>query len=289
MKKVLVTGNAGFLGQNLVQFFQKQGVHVVGIDRRRAPFVEPDTEVTDDLNTMDFYALKRLISDCEAVIHLAGCADPFGSWEECRTDNINPIVRLCRLSIPRLVFSSTAAVYGEAKDLSPRKEDDPLNSISFYGTSKVGCERVIGATRKNAVIFRIGNVFGPYGSKYLIDKLFAGKDVVIFNGGRSVRDFLYAEDFCRAVVHVLQPTFPCGVYNLAGGLRKSVSEVVSEVSKYMNIPISVVEEMRGVEPEELKLDTSLISSYGWRPKTDFEAGIMKIATQRRRMLNKGLI
>jgi UDP-glucose 4-epimerase len=148
------------------------------------------------------------------------------------------VLQACRTSrIERMIYSSSAAVYGEARYL-PIDEGHPVSPESPYGVSKLAAERYCMAFHRvygtPTVGLRYFNVYGPRqgGSAYpnvisvFFDRVRGGKGLTIYGDGEQTRDFVFVGDIARAnVLAAVSPNAVGGVFNIAGGGETSVNEV----------------------------------------------------------------
>ena len=255
MTKILVTGAAGFIGSHTVDLLLSSGHEVVGVDdfrtgRRenlRLATVSPrfDFHPLDITKTADFSSLvcsKRP----EVIVHLAGLvsvqdsrADPALNWRLNVGGTQSVIEASIGASVSRVVFASSAAVYGDSNVL-PLAEDGPKQPLNPYGEAKLASEELLsGAARTrgfSGVNLRYFNVFGdrqdprsPYSgvvSKY-IDCCRHDKAPMIFGDGRQTRDFVHVRDVARANMQAaLLPGLTTGSYNVASGRETSLLDLV---------------------------------------------------------------
>jgi UDP-glucose 4-epimerase len=245
-KTVVVTGAGGYIGGQTALMLADSGYRVVGIDKNKCP--KRLKSVFDDYIEKDFAhkdaLVKLLIHNPQAIIHCAGnsLVGPSiqhpGRYFENNVVNTLTLLDQVRRSMPRtrVIFSSSAAVYGEPI-MTPCHEVDPCEPISPYGDSKLMVERIMAAyhTAYNLdyVAFRYFNACGAdsqtrhgqeSGATHIIARVLeATKDDAEFtlNGvdfatpdGTCVRDYVHVEDIARAHVRALDAAIPPGVYNL---------------------------------------------------------------------------
>lgn len=234
--KVLVTGGAGFIGSYIVDLLIQEGAKVTVLDNLstgvvgninpKASFVKMDIR---DEN------LKKLLLEerFDYVIHEAAQTSVAHSLEEPSYDcdvNIRGMVNLleaCRLSgVKRIVFASSAAVYGDTEEF-PIREDFAQAPLSFYGESKLTGERYLDLYYKNFgleyVVLRYANVYGlrqGHGGEggvisIFLKRLFAGEAVTIYGDGSQTRDFVYVKDVARANLKALFTERANCVYNIS--------------------------------------------------------------------------
>ena len=250
--KILVTGGAGFIGSHVVEKLLQEQCEVVIIDNlstglqeninKAAKFIKMDIRSNQLLGI--FTAEKF-----DAVIHLAAQTMVHKSLEMPDYDcdvNISGTVNLleaCRkTNVKRVVFSSTAAVYGNVTTL-PVVESDSTVPTSFYGLSKLTCEQYLALYSKlyglEYVVLRYANVYGERQGdggeggviSIFIRKINQGESVLIFGDGTQTRDFIYVGDIASANYQSLLTTHQNKVYNISTQTETSVNTLIEYMSQ----------------------------------------------------------
>lgn len=228
MAHYLVTGGAGFIGSHLVEALSLTGHSVTVLDNlssghkknvetfisNRVQFVEGDIR--------DTVLLDQLVKNCDGIFHLAALVSvpqsieqPKDSFEINLQGTLN-VLECCRKQPNvRLVFASSAAVYGDTK-ICPVKETIVGTPLSPYGLHKWMCEEQASLYAAlysvNSVGLRFFNVFGPRqdpSSPYsgvisiFIDRLRRGQAPTIFGDGSQTRDFVYVGDVVQALIKAM--------------------------------------------------------------------------------------
>lgn len=268
--KILITGGAGFIGSVTTAYLLDRGFEVNVLDNlstghkelvdRRAKFFLGDI--------LDRNSIIPSMVGCDAVVHLAGKAivsesvlKPNLYLENNHLGTINILNAMKELSVGKLVFSSTCAVYGNPIS-EVIAEDHPTNPINPYGESKLLAEIEIGRFsleyQLNAISFRFFNVGGSYKNSnnnlfgeihdqetHLIPKIIKNKSVDIYGidfdspDGTCVRDYVHVIDLARAINLSLekQSVIKHQIYNLGSNNGSSVLEVISEVENVISSKI----------------------------------------------------
>lgn len=245
--KALITGGAGFIGSHLGQRLVKEGWDVVVLDDLSngsesnvpagAEFIRGDAA--------DAAVLDRACTGCNAIFHLAAISSVQDSLErplEVHAVNLTMTLALLeaavRHGVPKFIFSSSAAVYGDTHGKVAR-EDMVLSPLSHYAVQKLASEYYCGVYRRlhglDAVCLRYFNVYGPRqrdDSPYsgVISKFFAavrkGDPMTICGDGAQTRDFVHVSDVVEANLAALQ-SGSCPedlrVYNTGSGVGTTVT------------------------------------------------------------------
>ena len=216
--KVLVTGGAGFIGSHMTERLVKAGHAVIVFDDLSTGRLSNLAAVSGAYELVtghvaDADTVAKSVAGCDAVVHLAAVASvqasidsPLRTHEANLSGSIQVFEAAARSGVGRVVYASSAAVYGEAQDL-PIREDAPTSPMSPYAVDKLAGEYYLahygrsGAFAVNA--FRFFNVYGPRqdpSSPYsgvisiFLDRARRGEGVTIFGDGSQTRDFVYVHD-----------------------------------------------------------------------------------------------
>lgn len=237
MDKTLVTGSSGFIGSNLVETLVKCNDNVIAIDKdknldRTENFIHHQNcnVIQDDVNNIESYI--SFLQNIDVVYHLAAASDIKKSLLDSTWDlreNVNgthAVLELIRkLDIPKLIFSSTSALYGEHPPL-PTPENAQLYPISQYAASKISAEMFITAYCNlygiKAWIVRFGNVVGRHQHRGVIydfmQKLKKNpKELEILGDGKQIKSYFHVSDCISAMRTIpdLDKNKDVQVYNIA--------------------------------------------------------------------------
>lgn len=261
MSRVFVTGGAGFIGSHLVERLVKLGHDVTIFDKLSAGNVKNIESVMQRINfvegdILDLGLLEKAVGRSEYIFHLAANSsvnrsieDPFWSAQQ----NIMATVRLLNIAarneVRRVIFSSTAAVYGHCKKL-PVKESYSLNPASPYALEKVTGENYMRLFSQlydiDTVSLRYFNVFGPRqnadlphpgGVTIVINQIRQNGSSQLLGDGKQTRDMIYVENVINANVIAMQKKSPLkgAAYNIATGEAILMSELHEKISRMMGI------------------------------------------------------
>ena len=249
--KVAVIGGAGLIGSHLVDRLRQEGVEEIRVfdnlyrgsrENLEESLRDPRVRMLEG-DILNLEELEASLRGTDYVFHLAA------AWLlECLEKprfavNVNIIgtfnvLELCRnLKIKRLVFSSSASVYGNAVTV-PMMEDHPFNNRTLYGATKVAGEQLCRAFHEmyglNYVGLRYMNVYGPrqdYKSAYtvvimkILDRLDQGLPPLIYGDGDQSYDFIYVEDAAAANICAMKAEVQDEFYNVGMGVKTSVNEL----------------------------------------------------------------
>ncbi|HET7719538.1 MAG TPA: UDP-glucose 4-epimerase GalE, partial [Acidimicrobiales bacterium] len=299
--RVLVTGGAGYVGSHTVRLLLEAGHAVTVYDnlvyghREAVACHVVQGELTDADRLETVFASERF----DAVLHFAALslvgesvAEPVRYFRTNVGGSLNLLDAMRAAGVRRLVFSSTAAVYGEPETI-PITESAPARPTNPYGASKIAVDNAIGyqaaATGLGAVSLRYFNVAGASGRQgedhdpetHLIPsvlKVALGEkeSVAIFGtdyptpDGTAIRDYIHVDDLARAHLLALEGTVDPGhrIFNLGNGTGLSVREVVDAARLVTGCQIPAVESPRraGDPPVLVASSDRIRAELGWVPE-----------------------
>lgn len=307
MAHVLVTGAAGFIGSHTTDRLLAAGHTVTGVDNfrtgRRVNLGSAVTSPQFTLRELDVAvpgALAALVGQVkpDAIIHLAALV----SVQESMTNpelNYELNVRATHLvaeaarmhAVRRIVFASSAAIYGDTTDL-PIREATEKRPISPYGAAKLASEALLighGASFGITVrCQRYFNVFGPRqdpASPYsgvisIFDRRYReGKGVTIYGDGQQTRDFISVHDVARAnVLAATAPDVPSGVANICTGRSTSLLDVVKVFAKHYPAAPGVAHgaPRAGDITHSLGTPDNAASALGFKAQVSVEDGLSEL-------------
>lgn len=245
--RILVTGGAGFIASHVVDKYIELGHEVVIIDNLsngkkeninpKAIFYKLDVT---DTKIKDVFAKHKF----DVVNHHAAQIDVRKSVEDPAFDEkvnvmgTKNIVENCiRFNVGKIIFASTAAVYGNPDKL-PIDEKAKQEPISTYGKNKLAAERIVKSLPKYT-IFRYSNVYGPrqdsHGEAGVVDvfisKMLNDEQCIIFGDGNQTRDFVYVKDIVEANVQAINKG-DNKILNISTGLSTSVNELFKRLAAF---------------------------------------------------------
>ena len=297
MAKILVTGGAGFIGSNLVDALIEKGHKVAVIDdlstgkreyiNSKAEFYKTDI-VSEEIK--DIFKKERY----DLVYHLAAQIDIQKSIENPIYDaeinilgTINILEACKEHGVSKIVYASSAAVYGEPKYLGI-DEEHPIAPISYYGISKYTPEDYIRSYSSlwglDYTILRYANVYGirqdPKGEGGVIsifmDKMLRSDAPVIYGDGNATRDFIYVEDVVKANLLAMDKVNRKAI-NIGTGRAISVNELFDTMKNLMSYKGNVQygpERKSDIKDSYFNIDKAR-NDMDWKADYSIEEGLIK--------------
>jgi dTDP-glucose 4,6-dehydratase len=305
MRKVFVTGGAGFIGSAFVRLVLNETDWFItnfdaltyagnldnlsGLDEVRHRFVRGDIADREAV-------VHALDNDVEAIVNFAAeshvdrsitSADDFLRTNVAGTQVLLDVARA--KSVKRFVQVSTDEVMGSLPedDHSFFTEDSPFAPNSPYAASKAAAEHLVRAAHHtfglNTVVTRCGNNYGPrqFPEKFLplaIANAMNNESIPVYGDGMNVRDWIYVDDHCRAILAVLERGTPGGVYNIGARNTRRNLDVVQSLLDALGKPRSLIKFVtdRLGHDRRYAIDPSLIESeLDWHPQETWESGLLK--------------
>ena len=297
--KVLITGIAGFIASYIPQKFSKRKYDVYGIDdfstgKRENIHQKYVKEVfeTSILNVDNMHRIFKKVEP-DIVLHLAAQPSLLESIRRPITDLTSNgvgtaiVAKLCRqYSVSKLVYASTSAVMD-------KDAQSPTDSIIYnhtptspYGISKLMGEIYVRYFMTDAIILRLGNVYGPrqvpLGENQLVPRAIRYAlgldDFEIYGDGNQTRDYVYVEDVADAF-YLASKSQESGIFYVGTGLEYSVWKVLNRIAYELDNALEGIKWPIGEardDRQRIMLDIHpTIERLGWKPKTTLAKGIQK--------------
>lgn len=302
MKKLLVTGGAGFIGSEFVRKGAGKGYSIVVVDkltyagdRERLKEVEKDI-VFYETDIMDTVAMESVFDQerPDAVIHWAAESHVDRSIEdavpflETNIKGTQALLDLARkFELERFLNISTDEVYGELKEEGQFYETTPLNPSSPYSVSKASADMLGRAYYRTygvpVITVRPSNNYGPwqYPEKLIpviIYRALRDERIPVYSRGENVREWLYVTDCIDATFSVLEKGQIGEIYNIGSGEEKRNIDVVKIVLAILGKPEGLIEFVKDRLGHDFRysLNTQKINEQvGWKSTTKFSEGIEK--------------
>lgn len=254
---VLVTGGAGFIGSHLVDLLLSGGRSVRVLDnlstgkKSNLPLDNPRLEFVEG-DVADAACVDRAVDGCVAVAHLAAVAsvqasveDPLGTHQANFIGTLNLCESLRRHAVKRVVFASSAAVYGQNGEGQAISEDTPKSPLTPYAIDKLASEQLLEFyARQHALqpaIFRFFNIFGPRqdpSSPYsgvisiFAERALKGIPIKVFGDGEQTRDFVFVADLVAILLQALEaPQVSSGAVNVGLGRSTSLNTLLEHIGQ----------------------------------------------------------
>ena len=298
----LVTGVAGFIGSTLAGRLLDQGARVTGIDcftdyyPRAMKEANLATLVTHPSfrfleSTIQAAGLGHILADTTHVFHLAAQAGVRKSWgrgfqvyTENNIEATQALLEACvGTGVEKLVYASSSSVYGDDTPLPMRETALPA-PLSPYGVTKLAAEHLCNLYHANhgvpCVSLRYFTVYGPRQRPDMAFHKFLraaiqGEPISLYGDGEQTRDFTFVADAVSATVAAATRGIPGRVYNIGGGSRVSVNEVLELIGRVAGRrPLVTVDPAQKGDMRHTYADTSLARmDLGFSPTVGLEQGL----------------
>jgi UDP-glucose 4-epimerase len=293
--KILVTGGAGFIGSHIVEHYQ-HCAEVVVLDNFRTGRIHNlkglKCQVVEG-SILDRELLDSIMPGVDYVFHLAALVSVPESMEcihETVKINVSGLLnvlesaRTCR--VKKLIFASSAAVYGEGPE-QPKQECMLPAPRSPYAVTKLDgeyyCDLYHTEGWLSTASVRFFNVFGPRqdpASQYaaavpiFIESALHDRPITIFGDGGQTRDFIYVKDIVEALAFLAEDSTQHGVFNAGYGKSVSILDLVESIRAALgsDSPLRFVEERAG-DLRHSTSDPSRLLQAGWQPSYSVNSGI----------------
>lgn len=312
-KRIMVIGGAGLVGSYIVDRLTREPVSetivydnfVRGTRANLAEAVQSPKVRLVEASMTDRETLRREMAGVDGVFLLASlwlgeCVnDPGSAWEVNVMGTWN-VVEACRdLGVQRVVYSSSASVYGNALT-TPMTEDHPFNNRTTYGATKIANEQMFRAIYEQHKLPYIGyrymNIYGPrmdYQGTYVsvimkaLDRIFAGQPPIIFGDGSQVYDFIYVDDVAEANILGMKADCADEFFNIGMGVGTTIKELVDMLLELTGSTL---------QPEYLPQAQSFVTYrigsvekaerlLGFKAKTPLLEGLRRVVEWRRSLIN----
>lgn len=259
--KVLVTGGAGFIGSYVVEeLLHLSPSKIVIVDNLIRGSLEnmknflsnPIVEfIEGDIRNIEL--LEKCVKDCDYVFHMAAlrinaCAAVPAEGFDVMLNATFKLAELCvKHKIKKLIYSSSASVYGLAQHFPTPETDNPYNNQTFYGAAKLWGEQLFRSFKfmygLDYVALRYFNVYGPRmdtDGKYTevmikwLDCIKDSRNPIIYGDGTSTMDFVYVRDIARANIAALQANVTDEVFNIGNSEETSLKNLLDVLLKVNN-------------------------------------------------------
>jgi UDP-glucose 4-epimerase len=312
--RVLVTGGAGFIGSHIVESLVRQGARVRVLDNFSSGRQDNLAAVRDDVEIVegdirDLAVVQRAMRGCRLVSHQAAqleitrcLEDPLDDLRANTEATLHVLSAAASAGVERLIYASSACVYGQPKYLPSDEDNHPTDPNWPYGVSKLACEKYAAIYHDLTGIpmtgLRYAIVYGPrewYGRVLTIflKRLAAGQAPVVFGDGSQQRDFTFVEDVVALNDAVIARDLPGHeVLNVSTGVATTVTELARTAVEITGVPVqSIHEDVRPgqrsevVDEQRMRLPCELAAMVldprkaerllGWKACVDLRTGLKR--------------
>lgn len=302
--KIVVTGAAGFIGSHLCQSLLSKGHHVTGVDSflDYYPRWIKEMNLEEIKNNPSFNFIEKNILDInwfdlldgiDGVYHLAAQAGVRASWGHSfliyTKNNIEATQLMLEASkdrkLKKFVFASTSSIYGDTHDI-PMKEDSFVKPVSPYGVTKQAAEGLCYLYWKNhgvpCVSLRYFTVYGPRQRpdmafyKFIL-ALLENRPLTIFEDGNQTRDFTFIDDIVAGTELALENGIEGRTYNLGGGSRLSVNDVLKILGEVAGkqVQVNYAEKQKGDMRDTFASIDKAKQDFNYAPKVKLHEGLSR--------------
>jgi len=307
---VLVIGGAGFIGSFIVrQLLKEDAAKIVIYDNFTRGKVENIAGCLADKrcsvfpsggDIRDVDVLNDAFKGMDYVFHLAAlwllhCRDyPRTAFEVNIGGTFNVLEACVKNKIKKLIYSSSASVYGDAVDV-PMTEEHPFNNKNFYGATKISGEAMCTAFNDRCGLSVIGlrymNVYGPGQDQHaaysgvvpiMLNKIDAGEQPVINGDGSQAYDFVYVEDVARCNVLALKSDVSFGYFNSGTGIQTTVKTLCDTILKLKKSSMKVIykpysaDDARALVQNRIGSTAKAEKEIGYKHKYSLKEGLKKL-------------
>jgi dTDP-glucose 4,6-dehydratase len=309
MNTIIVTGGLGFIGSNLIKLLNKKNYYIINIDK--VNYSSNHQNIPDNIQNYKFYkedinnrtAIKNIINkyNPKVIYNLAAETHVDRSIDDPKNFinsnilgiyNLLEVVRNLKKKI-KFIQVSTDEVYGDINNKKSSKESDPYNPSSPYAASKASGDLLIKSYIRTykipSIITNCCNNYGPnqYPEKLIptiIYNLILKKSIPIYGSGKNIREWIYVEDHCNALIKIGQKGLMGENYNIGSGktfnnieIANIIIKIFSEMkNKYQyNGKIKFVKDRPGHDLKYSLNSDKIKKELNWKCETNFNNGIKK--------------
>lgn len=313
-KRIMIIGGAGFIGSHVIAELLKTDVEQVlvydNFTRGKMTNIEPYMDdprcviYPNGGDIRDVDVLDHAMKGVHGVIHLAAmwllhCKDfPRTAFHVNIEGTFNVLEACVKNNVERLVFSSSASVYGDAVEV-PMTENHPFSNRNFYGAAKIAGEAMCRAFFDRYGLSYAGlrymNVYGPHQDQtaaytgvvpIMLNKIDAGEAPVINGDGTQAYDFIYVEDAAKCNVRALQSDVADEFYNVGTGVQTSIRDLCNLILELKNSDLKVTykpysaEDARRLVQNRIGCPKKAEKDMGFRYSYELREGLLKLIAWR---------
>lgn len=301
---ILITGGAGFIGSHLADALLAAGYRVRVLDnlstgkRSNLALDNPRLELLEG-DVADAALVRQAVGGCQAVAHLAAVAsvqasvdDPVSTHQSNFIGTLNLCEAMREAGVRRVVFASSAAVYGNNGEGVAVREDTPKAPLTPYAADKLASEHYLDFYRRQhglePAIFRFFNIFGPRqdpSSPYsgvisiFTERALAGLPISVFGDGEQTRDFFYVADLVPLLVQALgMPRVAVGAVNVGHNQAVSLNQLLAAIRAVLGqLPAVSHGAARPGDIRHSRADNGLLRErFDCAPATPLQVGLARL-------------
>jgi len=293
--EVLVTGGAGFIGSNIVDGLIKEGHKAIVVDNlsagkkenlnEKAEFYQLDIRDQELEKVFEQHDITQIIHHAAQIDVQHSIKDPLFDAQNNILGTINVLEMAKKYEVEKIIYASSAAVYGEP-DYLPVDEEHPIKAMSPYGITKHTPEHYIKMYNElydlKYTIFRYSNVYGPRQDpkgeggvvSIFVDKMLAEERPIIFGDGEQTRDFIHVYDIVKANLLALEKGDNILV-NISTESRDSVNDLVDYLNEILPYSLEAINEeaRKGDILHSSLANDKAKELLGWTPDYGLRAGL----------------
>jgi len=306
MKKILLTGSAGFIGSHLTEYLVERGYDVIAFDRynsnndwgwlEKSKYINDFQVILGDIR--DYDSVSKAMVGCDAVFHLAALigipysyVSPLAYVRTNIEGTYNILEASKNLNIEQILVTSTSETYGSAQYI-PIDEKHPLVGQSPYSASKIAADQLAVSYFKSfklpVKIVRPFNTYGPRQSARaiiptIISQLLSGKTEIELGSLTPTRDLTYVKDTCAGFEEIYKSDSLFGAAtNIGINAEISIGELAKLIADLMDIELSIKSINKRIRPEDSEVqrlfcdNSKLLKHTGWRPNITLSNGIKEV-------------
>ena len=296
--KILITGGAGFIGSHIVEHYQGIAEEIRVLDNLRTGYLHNLVGLEHEMirgSVTDREVVRRAVQGVDLIFHLAALVSVPESMSkpgECVDINVHGLLNIlgeaAEAGVKKLVFASSAAVYGDNPTV-PKVESMLPEPKSPYAITKLDGEYYLEMFQREGRLetaaLRFFNVFGPrqdpagaYAAAVpiFIEKALRNEDVTVFGDGGQTRDFIYVKDIVGALVFAAETQGVTGVFNAGYGGQITINQLGEGLIRAAGSTSSLVH--LGERPGDVRhsrASAERLRAAGWSPQHTLEDGLQQ--------------
>jgi UDP-glucose 4-epimerase len=294
--KILITGGAGFIGSHIVEHYQDKAWEICVLDNLRTGYrhnLDGLKHTFIEGSVTDSETVKMAVAGVDYIFHLAALVsvpESMAKPGECVDINVhgllNVLVEASAAGVKKLVFASSAAIYGDNPTV-PKLETMIPEPKSPYAITKLDGEYYLGMFERENLLetaaLRLFNVFGPrqdpkgaYAAvvPIFIEKAVRNEDITVFGDGGQMRDFIYVKDIVGALTFAAETPGVTGVFNAGYGGQITINDLASGIIAAAGSSSKVLHAAeRAGDVRHSRASADKLRAAGWVPRHTLEEGL----------------